>query len=310
MRPDDTPPIEVLPPLHQWLRQGARLPGWLNKPHMARTDSIPFPASFEAQLDNAVRQAQLSEKILRHDPFSRLARRRGWVAGWLEDHGHPTPAHLAGPVPLQEIPQHLARLDAGVIKPVNATNAWGVLPFRRLGAHSVRNLFDGKAYSFTGLLDLLHAPMQRFMFPNRWQIEELLTPPDRPDQVPDDFKAYAFAGQVPLILQVRRSAGGNRYKFYDSSWTAVDTGKYHGETDNALPRPADPEALLTLARAISGQLPAPFCRIDLFETRRGPVVGELTPEPGGYHKFDAETDLYLGVFYDYAQAVLNLAQQH
>lgn len=308
--PSDPPALaEVLPPLHQWMRQGARLPGWLSKPHMARTDSVPLPASFEAQLDNAVRQAQLSEKILRRDPFSRLARRRGWVADWLEDHGHPTPAHLAGPVPLQEIPQHLAKLDAGVIKPVNATNAWGVLPFRRTSAHSVKNLFDGKAYSFTALLELLHAPMQRFMFPNRWQIEELLTPPDRPDQVPDDFKLYAFAGQVPLILQVRRGANGNRYKFHDSTWTPVQTGKYHDETDNTLPLPANPQALVDLACAISRDLPAPFCRIDLFETHRGPVVGELTPEPGGYHKFDAQTDLYLGVFYDYAQAVLNL-QRH
>lgn len=308
MPSDDSIFPAPLPPLHQWLREGARLPGWLSKPHMARTDSVPLPASFEAQLDNAVRQAKLSEMILKRDPFSRLARRRGWVADWLEHHGHPTPEHLAGPVPLQEIPIHLARLQAGVIKPINATNAWGVLPFRRTGAYSARNLFDGKTYSFTELLEILHTPMQRYMFPNRWQIEELLNAPDRPDHVPDDFKAYAFAGQVPLILQVRRGAKGNRYKFYDSSWTAVDTGKYHGETDNSLPPPANPQVLLDLACKISNDLPAPFCRIDLFETPRGPVVGELTPEPGGYQKFDAQTDLYLGVFYDHAQAVMNLKQ--
>lgn len=304
--PSDMPEVEVLPPLREWQRKGARLPYWLTNPHSARNDSVPLPASFEAQLDNAVRQAQLAERIIRRDSFSRLARRRVWATDWLRDHGHPVPEILAGPVALQDLPQHMAGLDEGVIKPVNAANSWGVVPFRRTGEHTVRNLFDGRDYSYSGLLGLLHTPMQRFMFTNEWQIEELLTPPDAVDRVPDDFKAYAFAGQVPLILQVRRGGAGNRYKFYDSTWTPVQTGKYESETDNSLPLPADPQALAILARAISRDLPAPFCRIDLFETRRGPVVGELTPEPGGYHKFDAQTDLFLGVYYDYAQSVVNL----
>jgi hypothetical protein len=73
-----------------------------------------------------------------------------------------------------------------------------------------------------------------------------------------------------------------------------------------LPPPQDPQALMALAQAISADLPIAFCRIDLFETGRGPVVGELTPEPGGYQNFDAACDAYLGLWHDLAQARLAL----
>lgn len=293
-------PDPLLPPLGRWLAEGAQLPDWLTRPHMARRASVPVPPSFAAQMDSAVRQALLSERILRRDPFTRLARRRSWSGAWLAEHGHPVPAHLAGPFPLQDLPRHLEGLEAGVIKPVHATNAWGVFPFRRSGPFALASLFDRRDYSYTALLETLHAPMQRYMFPNRWQIEELLLPPDDASRVPDDFKAYAFAGAVPLILQVRRGPKGNRYRFHDSDWQPVDTGKYPDATDPSLPPPRDPDALTALAQAISRDLPAPFCRIDLFETTRGPVVGELTPEPGGYQNFNAATDAYLGVFHELA----------
>ncbi|MEY8838094.1 hypothetical protein AB9K41_03525, partial [Cribrihabitans sp. XS_ASV171] len=102
-------------------------------------------------------------------------------------------------------------LESGVIKPVNATNAWGVMPFRRTGPFELRNLFDSQVYRMSQILEKLHAPMQRYMFPNKWQIEALVPGRGHPDRVPDDFKVYAFAGQVTLILQVRRTTEGNRY---------------------------------------------------------------------------------------------------
>jgi len=92
-----------------------------------------------------------------------------------------------------------------------------------------------------------------------------------------------------------------RHKFYDFEWQPVITGKYTDTTDESLPPPEDPAALSALASSVSAALPAPFCRVDLYETTRGPVVGELTPEPGGYYLFDSAVDLYLGLAYELAE---------
>lgn len=302
-----------LPALSVWQAE-PRLPDWLSAPHMARKDSAPSDPSFAACLDRAIRQDRLTEKILRRDSLSRLVRRRSWAGRWLEGQGVDTPATLVEGFALQDIGEHLQGRDSGVVKPVHATNAWGVFPFVRTGDFSFRALFDGTEIRLAALLDRLHAPMQRYMFPNKWQIEELVSAPGTRDIVPDDFKAYAFAGHVALILQVRRGPEGNRYKFYDSGWMPVHTGKYTRDTDMDLPPPRDPQAVMALAERVSAALPLPFCRIDMYEAEGVEgglrhMVGELTPEPGNYHVFDPEVDRYLGVLHEWAQLRRDAANQ-
>lgn len=298
-QPSFVPPLSPLPPLAEWLAD-PQLPEWLISPHMARRASTPVAPSFAAAMDAHVRCTRLEEKLLKRDSLARLVRRRVWAGDWMARHGFDSPATLAGPFPVQELSMHLQGLDTGVIKPVHATNAWGVFPFERTGDFSFRNLFDGTELRLVALLETLHAPMQRYMFPNKWQIEELVTAPA--GGVPDDFKAYGFAGHVALILQVRRTDGGNRYKFYDANWTPVTTGKYAETTDMDLPPPRDPDAMMAYAQKVSAALPLPFVRVDMFETARGPVVGELTPEPGGFHLFAPDVNRYLGVFYETGEA--------
>lgn len=251
-------------------------------------------------MDALVRRNALEEKLLKRDSLSRLARRRVWAGNWMSKRGFAAPETIAGPFPIQELSIHLQGLEHGVIKPVHATNAWGVFPFERTGDFSFKNLFDGTEIRLGALLEQLHAPMQKYMFPNKWQIEELVTAPT--GGVPDDFKVYAFGGNVALILQVRRTDGGNRYKFYDSEWTPVATGKYVETTDMDLQPPADPTAIVAYAQKVSAALPLPFVRVDLFETTRGPVIGELTPEPGAYHLFNEDADQYLGIFHEMGSA--------
>ncbi|MFC3612439.1 ATP-grasp fold amidoligase family protein [Lutimaribacter marinistellae] len=298
----------LLPPFSTWVSEGASLPEWLSRSHMARGKSAPQPPSFAVQMDSWVRRSRIQEKLLGTDSTPRLLRRRAWASDWLTSRGWKTPEILSGPFALQDIAQHLEGLESGVIKPVNATNAWGVLPFVRTGPFEFQNLFDGERYRMSEVLERLHNPMQRYMFPNKWQIETLIAPKGEPNRVPDDFKVYAFAGEIALILQVRRHTSGNRYKFYDSEWNPVDTGKYPDTTDNDLPLPEVPESLCEVASKISSALPVPFCRIDLFEGSEGLAVGELTPEPGRYQAFSDSADLYLGAFFEWALAVQSLQQ--
>ncbi|RFA28003.1 hypothetical protein CAI21_13895 [Alkalilimnicola ehrlichii] len=292
--------MQELPPLSEFLAS-AQVPDYAVTRHMARKESQPTAPSFARKLDEAVRKAEYQERVLQRTPFARLARRRHWVRRFLAEQGWLTAQVYAEGFALPELRRAIGDLHRFVVKPIHATNAWGVMPLVRSGEFSFRNLFDDREYRLVDLLAALDAPMQRYMFPNLWQLEELLLPPDgEPSPLPD-YKVYAFQGEAPLILQVRREAGEPRYRWYDSTWQAVKTGKHEDRLDPETVPPVNAEAILESAREISRILPTAFCRIDLYDTQHGVVVGELTPEPGLYHKFDPLVDLYLGVLYEQAE---------
>ncbi len=51
--------------------------------------------------------------------------------------------------------------------------------------------------------------------------------------------------------------------------------------------------MLAIAERISAKLCYPFIRVDLYDTSRGPVVGELTPGPGRRYAFSPQWDARL-----------------
>ena len=51
--------------------------------------------------------------------------------------------------------------------------------------------------------------------------------------------------------------------------------------DEAEP-PEGAEALLAVARRVSTAVPSAFCRVDLYDTPAGPVLGEITFYPGTF----------------------------
>jgi hypothetical protein len=280
------------------------LPPYFTVKHMARKETVPTLPSFAGKIDEAVRKSRYAEQILGQDSFSRLARRREWSSRFLTRNGWRTPQVLVNEFQLAGLRNAISDLQQFVIKPRNATNAWGVVPAVRTGALTFRNLFDDREYRIFELLEVLNAPMQRYMFPNAWQIEELLLPPSGEPGALDDYKFYAFQGVIGLILQVRRRNGEAAYKWYDANWREVRTGKHEERIDPALPLPADPERMLRDVAGISSRLSAPFCRIDVYDTDQGVVVGELTPEPGAYYAFDDRVNAYLGVLYEQAEVAL------
>lgn len=50
------------------------------------------------------------------------------------------------------------------------------------------------------------------------------------------------------------------------------------------------------ADKLMSKIPLSYCRIDLFNSKKGVVVGELTPIPGGGHRFYPEYDHMLGEY--------------
>ena len=64
--------------------------------------------------------------------------------------------------------------------------------------------------------------------------------------------------------------------------------------------------LLALASLVSAAVPRASLRVDLFEDADGPVLGELTPEPGGPVFVRSDIDRMLGSLWEDAEARLRV----
>lgn len=104
-------------------------------------------------------------------------------------------------------------------------------------------------------------------------------------EVPRDFKAYAFRGEIAAFVVIDRNHRTAHVGRYDECFRLLDKSSLVQEKPSPPPQLPDSEtleALTCLARKTSLVVPAPFSRIDLYATPSGPVVGEITLVPGGY----------------------------
>ena len=126
------------------------------------------------------------------------------------------------------------------------------------------------------------------------------------DEIADDWKFYCFHGKAGLSMQrdLRGSADMSdwRFKFRDRDWNDLGSIKFVDRLDPGLKPPNEPQALLDLAEHLSALIKRPFIRIDLFESERGPLLGEFTPAPGPPEVFAPEIDQMLGEFWEDAEA--------
>lgn len=276
---------------------------WVRATHPARKDTLPLPPSFRYHMDALIRSFQREQTLAGQRPFSVLASDRGWVQAQMRALKIPTADVLRESFQLQRLREALDGISRCVVKPLRAHSSRGVISLQRQDDFDFYCLQKRRSLRMVEILDRLYTDMREYRFANEWQVEELLLPPSGQLVPLDDFKFYAFRGRVGLILQVARTAGGNKYRWYDRDWRAVRTGKYDDEVDETLLLPREPHEMLRIAELVSAKLTPPFCRVDLYETSRGVVLGELTPEPGTYHAFGDMADLYLGALFELAGGV-------
>lgn len=103
--------------------------------------------------------------------------------------------------------------------------------------------------------------------------------------IPRDFKAYCFQGEVALILEINRNSKPSQVSWYDGEFRPVfdDRVTSNPEFVNEIIG-SKPEAwaeILDLAKRTSAAVPTPFASIDMYSTPQGPIVGEITLAPGG-----------------------------
>lgn len=124
--------------------------------------------------------------------------------------------------------------------------------------------------------------------------------------IADDWKFYCFMGRVGLSMQRDLRGSPNhadwRFAFRDRSWQDLGPVKFADRHGPDLAPPRNPAALLALAERLSRLVGRTFLRVDLFESARGPLLGEFTPAPGPPEVFDPQIDQFLGVLWEQAEA--------
>ncbi len=197
--------------------------------------------------------------------------------------------------PLAEALDHVERhrLDRFVIKPNSSRSAIGFRALVRT-PEGFRNLRTGKVHSIEQLRHGLLREYDGRGRPDAWILEELLVPADGAVAPIDDFKFYCFGGRTELIYHTWKldRKPWKRRNWYTRDWEPV-TVSVRGPNDDEPRVPANAARLLEAAEHAAAQLAYAFMRVDLYDTSRGVVLGELTPGPGGRHSFTPEWDAHL-----------------
>lgn len=226
-----------------------------------------------------------------------------------------TGRHLAGLAGVRA-PEILAdpveRLDdvtpptvPAVLKPVHGCSSRGVLALQPTRTPRVyRELLSGTVVTWEQVLEQAradearHERLRQAGHPDAlrgpWILEELLI---HDCTLADDWKAFCVGGEPVVIRQCRRTRKSVQVKWYDATWSDVGdimpVRKWHYTPD--LPGPRHPVELLAAFRRVAAHVESPFIRVDLYEDDRGPVFGEITPQPsGGGTRFLPEWDARLG----------------
>ena len=140
-------------------------------------------------------------------------------------------------------------------------------------------------------------------------LEELVVDPRCPDDPPLDYKVMTFYGVVGLIEVKRRLPGdahGAAWKVFDPSWRSLANPFNDYETDESIAPPVHADGILDLAARVSAAVPRPCLRVDLYEDAEGPLLGEVTPEPGGDLVIRRDVDAHLGRLWEEAESRLRV----
>jgi hypothetical protein len=173
-----------------------------------------------------------------------------------------------------------------VIKPhVGSTNR-GVHVLTREGGRW-RDHMNGSLHAFADLQRSLVEGAAAARHSATLLLEEALVPRDRlagTIPIPDDLKVFFF-DDVPLVVMQRRLHSSSRpenwrFAFWSPDGRTLGPVRYADRFDASLERPTGLGEVVDAATVIARELALPQVRIDMYDTNRGPVFGEITPLPG------------------------------
>lgn len=225
---------------------------------------------------------------------------------YCEELGLPMPAIFATWSHPDEV-DFAACPDTFVLKPSVMHSAWGVMVLERLAESSeFRELLTGRTLSQESIIREQRAVFDRCKYKGSYRIfaEERVFDDNMPAGVPLDYKVFCYYDRAMMIQQIDRNVSPNESAWFDeyfeplnpaghivSDWTHIRQGKHV--------RPPQHDAMLEIAVSVTRALQTAFMRVDMFSSPRGPLIGELTPAPGGpyygdWYRFTPEYDAELG----------------
>lgn len=264
--------------------------------------------SFNYKVLEAVRtRQQLRAYGLKDPAFSIDAKDAGHA--WLRQLGVRTATVIAS----YDRPEQIdwdALPDRCVVKPARGSSSIGVyLLVRQTGGW--REIAQGRELSSADVSAELMTLFDDGAVRGAVLVEELVDDPRVPDGGPIDYKVHTFFGRAGLIETKMRVPGEDGdamswFRVFDE--TLNDVGNAFSERlySRSIPPPRDPQAVLDAACRVSSAIPRPYLRVDLMEDSVGPLVCELTPEPGGIVTVGTALDRRLGKLWEDAEVRLRV----
>jgi len=176
--------------------------------------------------------------------------------------------------------------DSFVIKPTWETTSKGVMVMTAT-EYGYHDAMKGKLYT----ADEVVQEQRRIYDAGRWRSKPTIVEEKIEDAgghvIPEDYKAYAFQGEIAFIVQINRNADRTAVAWFDGNFDPLAVGRVQVNEkymDLKEPvRPDDWKDMLNVAQRASVAVPTPFASIDMYASTRGPLVGEITLVPGGFY---------------------------
>lgn len=194
-----------------------------------------------------------------------------------------------------------------VLKPSVMHSAWGVMV---LSATDTPNMFyealSGRTLSEDSIRREQERVYEKCKYKGSYRLftEERIFGDGNSATIPLDYKVFSFYGEASLVQQIDRNSETSHVAWFDGDFEPLDlSGRIESDWSKirlgAHRAPRQASDMLNIAKAVTTKLATPFMRVDMFEGTAGPVVGELTPAPGGpyyrdWYSFTPEFDDYLG----------------
>lgn len=203
--------------------------------------------------------------------------------------------------------------ESFVLKSDGGSTSKGVLPLRRSGPDAFLRA--------DGLRTLSSADVKEH-FDNAYAngdaygalfAEELLYPADGSTAIPNDVKIYTAYGTILQALLRHVDEHGlvseTRSKYVDERGSDLGAVATHRTLDPNIAVPSSLPEMVEIARHLSRASGLPFCRVDLYDTTKGVIVGEITRAPGGAQTYVEAHDRLMGQLWHLAEAELQLDLQ-
>lgn len=173
--------------------------------------------------------------------------------------------------------------DNFVLKPVNGHSDKGVMILTKNKDGEYLEKFTQETFDSEKIISYQSSISNINKFGGGYIIEEYI-PDIYGEDIPHDFKFFAFQGEIGVIMEVNRNkTDKQKWYFYEGDFSPIKNGKIvPGIKDFTNFRKETPfffRELLDLAKRLSTAIPTPFARIDLYYDGKVAKVGEITLTP-------------------------------